>query len=844
MIRGRSDGRFVVWKLWDERNKGTGGSDIHVSGMCGEVMADSDEDILGRYARTRDASAFGELVARHKDMVYAACRRVLGNQADAEDAAQECFLALMQHPERAQGSPAGWLHRVAVRCAIDVARRETARKAREAKAMRQEATLDGAPRWEDVSGQVDRAVDELPDDLRVAVIRYYLEGRRQEEIAAELGVTQGTVSKRVERGTEELRLRMAKAGVTVSAAALVSLLSTHAVEAAPATLSSALGHMTAAGTNAAGAGATAGGGIGFVKGAAIFLVLAGVMGVTVAVYPVQGDAPPPPPQAPSAPPTAATPTAPPATKPPPPPATVAKLPTPEEAVVLDPKMTWNRTGWWHDSWTSFVWEQEAPSARVFVVGEPNKGYVWTYHLAAPIPQPEYGTLVMKYRARNTSSTSGQYTLWLDDTRGPDSGGVRPFRSRDLIADGEAHEARCDLATLKPAGPVVSLALGVTCGPTAPATFELIGLRFERANPGQAQPLGEDAPVRVTVRDLAGQPIEDATVTVDAERLNFARSAQTDGDGAAGIVAVRTTNGGHMVRVSKAGWVTVEGECKTGTTPTALAVTLCPAVAYAAKVVDETGAPVEGAVVALANEEYPNPRDVFRTQRALNVTTDSKGVWRSGLMDATLDGLRLRFAHPDFYNGQESQTAAAELRTGETVTVLRHGVTVSGIVRSSEGRPVNKAMVVIVQPGVRANARPMARTDADGKFTVRQARPGEFTMVVSADGNCPELVKGAATPGMEPVEVAMGIPKTVRFRVVDPEGQPVLNAKVWVESWRGNDALDWHRPTDKDGRVAWTNAPPDEVSYEVVSRTHGSVRGVKFAARDEEYVIALKPRVVR
>jgi sigma-70-like protein len=59
-------------------------------------MPQSEIALLQEYARTRDGIAFRELVDQHRDMVFAACHRVLGNQADAEDAAQNCFLKLAQ----------------------------------------------------------------------------------------------------------------------------------------------------------------------------------------------------------------------------------------------------------------------------------------------------------------------------------------------------------------------------------------------------------------------------------------------------------------------------------------------------------------------------------------------------------------------------------------------------------------------------------------------------------------------------------------------------------------------------------------------------------------------------
>ena len=54
-------------------------------------MAMTEATLLNRYVRERNAQAFRLLVEQHRDMVFAACRRVLGDAHDAEDAAQQCF---------------------------------------------------------------------------------------------------------------------------------------------------------------------------------------------------------------------------------------------------------------------------------------------------------------------------------------------------------------------------------------------------------------------------------------------------------------------------------------------------------------------------------------------------------------------------------------------------------------------------------------------------------------------------------------------------------------------------------------------------------------------------------
>ncbi len=107
-----------------------------------DSMTTQDSMLLQAWQARRDADAFRELVRRHGDMVYATCRRILRNEADAEDVAQECFVQLARSARDVKASLVGWLHRVATHRSLDLMRREARRRRREA--ARSKTRLDEA----------------------------------------------------------------------------------------------------------------------------------------------------------------------------------------------------------------------------------------------------------------------------------------------------------------------------------------------------------------------------------------------------------------------------------------------------------------------------------------------------------------------------------------------------------------------------------------------------------------------------------------------------------------------------------------------------------------------------
>src|SRR4029079_17810845 len=125
-------------------------------------------------ARLGDHAAFAGLVARHGPLVWGVCRNLLG-EADAEDAFQATFLALLRSRVRDGAALAAWLHRVAVRITLSVRREGARRRARERRVAVPEATPPPDD-WAETMAAVHREVAALPEPGRSAFVACVLEG--------------------------------------------------------------------------------------------------------------------------------------------------------------------------------------------------------------------------------------------------------------------------------------------------------------------------------------------------------------------------------------------------------------------------------------------------------------------------------------------------------------------------------------------------------------------------------------------------------------------------------------------------------------------------------------------
>jgi RNA polymerase sigma factor (sigma-70 family) len=203
-------------------------------------MVATDEELLQRWVSGHDAEAFKDLTARYANMVFATCRRILGNDADAEDIAQECFMTLAGQGPKPATYLGPWLHRVATNLSLNWIRSETRRKKRETTQTDLLKSTD-AQSDKEVLMLVDEAIANLPEKQRIPIVAYFFDNQTHEAIAENLDVTRQGVAYRIQIGINSIRKTLKRQGVTAGATTLSALLTQEATASTPATLAAQLG---------------------------------------------------------------------------------------------------------------------------------------------------------------------------------------------------------------------------------------------------------------------------------------------------------------------------------------------------------------------------------------------------------------------------------------------------------------------------------------------------------------------------------------------------------------------------------------------------------------------------
>lgn len=171
------------------------------------IRSAADDTELVQRAQKGDQAAFDTLLKRHYNQIYALCRRLAGNEADALDATQEALITLVRRIDRFDGRSkfTTWMHRVVVNACLDELRRRGRRPVPSPVEEQPLAAIE-RPVAESVTDRMDieAALAQLSEAFRVPVVLCDQLGMSYEEIAEELNIPPGTVRSRISRGRRHL----------------------------------------------------------------------------------------------------------------------------------------------------------------------------------------------------------------------------------------------------------------------------------------------------------------------------------------------------------------------------------------------------------------------------------------------------------------------------------------------------------------------------------------------------------------------------------------------------------------------------------------------------------------
>ena len=178
-----------------------------------------DDGALVRAAQRGDRDAFGALVSRHAPSILSLTSRMLGPTADAEDVAQEAFVAAYKALSRFQSDSkfSTWLYRIAVNKCTDSLRARRPDISLDATGDESSvAWNDETPHWAfeqaELAWELDKGIQALPHLYRESFVLRHIEGLGYDEMSAILGVHRDTLKMRVYKARSRLCQSLAHLG--------------------------------------------------------------------------------------------------------------------------------------------------------------------------------------------------------------------------------------------------------------------------------------------------------------------------------------------------------------------------------------------------------------------------------------------------------------------------------------------------------------------------------------------------------------------------------------------------------------------------------------------------------
>jgi beta-lactamase regulating signal transducer with metallopeptidase domain/peroxiredoxin len=356
----------------------------------------------------------------------------------------------------------------------------------------------------------------------------------------------------------------------------------------------------------------------------------------------------------------------------------------------------------------------------------------------------------------------------------------------------------------------------------------------------------DAKARLTIRAVAdanGEPLENVAIDVHG-RIGGKVIRQNLTTNEEGVATLEWEHGAIVQNL----WMTADkprlaplhytwrSELRAIELPEQLEMRFQPGVVVGGIVRDKLGQPIAGAKVAM-RMPVTSPRLANYVFTAAELTTDKDGRWQWSSAPVDLASVGMSVEHSDY-----RPAGGRIVKDGESIVVLDQGISIKGRALDRDGKPIKFALARLGFDHF-GSSEPKTRADEDGNFVLKNCNPGKSLVTVQADGFAPQFQDLVVAEGAKPLEFKLEPGATMRVRVVDEQGQPVVGAIFASDTWRGYRTLEFRRNTDADGRIVWDSAPSDTVLCDILKTGHLAIRRTPLKASDEEHVITLRREFV-
>ena len=168
-------------------------------------MVDFDERELVSRCQRGDDGAFGELVDRYKNLVYAMIYRMVADRTQVDDLAQDVFLKVHRGLPyfRGEARLSTWIYRIVANVCVQA--RSARPRMASADDVPEPSATDSAFADVELRDRLEKAMMQLPENYRLLIAAHYLRGVQYEALAESLDIPLGTVKTHLHRAKRQLR---------------------------------------------------------------------------------------------------------------------------------------------------------------------------------------------------------------------------------------------------------------------------------------------------------------------------------------------------------------------------------------------------------------------------------------------------------------------------------------------------------------------------------------------------------------------------------------------------------------------------------------------------------------